>query len=477
MAKRKSNVAQSEPVDNDFIEEEADTDREPVYLTPPPDDFFTVPALPQGPMARLNINTSIPVENLARLASPAPESAPAPAPAPVATATPAPEPNAADRYLEDVKRENKLRAYIYRMPDRLPLFGLPERLPKDRRGWVHYGSLPFNPDEFESEIQATFPPGNYWVDIREGGQFRSKEIVSVAANPLQQADQPNPAPPQAQGQPQVMPAFYPAPPELPTGNPEKQVKALLEVAKQLLSLQPAAPPVPTLAERLEELKLLQKMLTPPPPPPPANPLEELVKVVESEAFGRVKKLLRNPDNAPAESSGWQSLLKEALPYLLPALAPLTQALAVNAARNLQAQQRAAAPVTPQPPAPAAQSQPQPPQPLPAPNPAPPAPAPAATVETETESEGETMQTLTPLQQLVADLAYNRAPSEVANDITQAISGDLLATMQLKMMVKMTNAEIWELITKEGVPQAALEQIAWRDEWLDSLRESLKTHFA
>ena len=292
MARRKPPVAQSEPIDAEFEEGTEPDTSENAYPVPIAEEFYPPP---QGPMARLNINTSIPVENLARLAAPA-EPAPAPAPAPTTTpAPPVPEPDAAQRYLEDVKRENKLRAYIYRMPDRLPLLGLPERLPKDRRGWVHYGALPFNPDEFESEIQATFPPGNYWIDIREGGQFRAKEIISVAANPLQLTDQPHATPTPTPQTPvgQMMPAFYPAP-EANAPNPEKQVKALLDVAKQLISLQPAAPPVPTLAERLEELKLLQKMLTPPPSPAAANPLEELVAVVRSEAFKEVKKIIAQP---------------------------------------------------------------------------------------------------------------------------------------------------------------------------------------
>ena len=88
-----------------------------------------------------------------------------------------------------------------------------------------------------------------------------------------------------------------------------------------------------------------------------------------------------------------------------------------------------------------------------------------------------MPTLTPLQQLVVDLAHNRAPSEVAEDITQAIGNDMLAKMQIKMLMKMSNAEIFEMVRNEGIPQDVLEQIAWREEWLDQLRESLKTHFA
>ena len=81
--------------------------------------------------------------------------------------------------------------------------------------------------------------------------------------------------------------------------------------------------------------------TPAAPPPPAqNPLDDLVKVVQSEAFKQIKEMMRSPDNAP--KTNLLDLARDLVPYFAPVSAPLigvvSQAAAKQVARAYAAQQ-------------------------------------------------------------------------------------------------------------------------------------------
>jgi hypothetical protein len=440
------------------------------YIEPLPRQTAKPPTPPSGQMAEVSLRAKMPIENFARLAAASEPEPQRPAYYPThgepdALPEEVAEPDSRARYIEEARKENELRAHIYRIPDRIAPYAIPDRLPKSRVGWVHYGAIPFNPDTYESEIQAGFPPGNYWLDIRRSGQFVTKEIVSVAANPLL-ADKPAPATAQTPAPVAVPPVSF----ETPTPSADKLFKSHLDFAERLMRLQPqtTAPAPPTLREQLQELRELQKLFAPPQPPAQRNPLEDLVEIVKSEAFKQVKTMLRSPDAAPQTT--WADIVKELVPYVAPALTPLLTVVSQAAARQVARAAAQQAAVPQQPATTAAPSQ----QIAPATEP-PPAPAHATAhitpPQTETEEEGE--EELNPIQQLVQDLADQRNPTESAAEIAAILDKNMIAKAQVKKLLSADNSAIWSALPLAGVPDEVLAGIPWRDEWLNQLRAELQ----
>lgn len=469
---------ETDPPDETFDETETEIAAPMPRLTA---KMPSTPSVPAPPMARVNVSMELPPERFARLAQ---QDEPGTtdeetidqeladllqSPNNVLHSDKPPETDRRAQYVEEAKKENELRAHIYRIPDRIPAYAIPDKLPKTKVGWLHYGAIPFDPDSYEDEIQRGFPPGNYWLDIRKSGQFVTKEVVSVAANPLQSPDGVTAAPSPAPAALAPMPLALDA----PALSADKQLKSVFDLAERLLKLQPqhtAAPP-PTLREQLAELRELQKLFQPQQATPAQNPLEDLVKVVQSEAFKQIKEMMRSPEAGPKTT--WMDVIRDMLPYFGPAIAPLvavaSQAAAKQVARAyaanapqpgpVQGTQHKAANTAPQPTPP----EHQPPRAV---APAPPPPL------TGTDEEWEEEE-LNPIQQLVQDLSEQRPVAESAELIRASVQRMPLLKGQVKKLIESENAKVWEMLSLIGVPEEVLADISWKDDWLNELRKELQ----
>ncbi len=366
-------------------------------------------------------------------------------------------------HLRQVSEANAFKAKIWQVPESFAIRNpLIQRKPASVPGWSMRGEIQYDPETLETDLLALFADGYYFVEVRESGQFRSGQLVTVgdpsSAKPAMTAVQPT--------------IVHEAPPPVdPVKEATAQAKILdtvLTATTRLLeaqtSQQPAQPKQPSLKERLEELKMMQQMFAPPVQPQQQHdPLEKLVEALESETLKKILGTIKsdNPVEAPAEQGGgFWDFANNAIEMLAPGLNPLLAGLG----RMLMSSGVASN----------------------APNPAPkPVHQPAAIQvsavppvepsETVEEEEG------VDIRFLIQDLADNVPPEQTAQKVKDLMANKPFARAFLKQYLAMDNQAIWDALaslaenkTEAAALRQALEACEWRDNWLNSLKQHLQS---
>ena len=366
-------------------------------------------------------------------------------------------------HLRQISEANAFKAKIWRVPEsfaaRNPLI---QRKPTSTPGWAFQGEIAYDPDALDSDLLTLFSDGYYFVEIRERGLFRSGMLKTIGNPHARQSE--------AQSVPPQVVIHEPAPTVDPLRDATAQAKVMnsvVEAATKLLAAHPAQPKQPSLKDRLEELQMLRQMFAPPQPAQPQrDPMERLAETLESEAMKRIIGAIKseNPVESPQESSGFWDFAMNTVEQLAPGLNPLLAGLGRMLMNSgLPA---ATAPIE-QPPravaAPAAISTDLPVEEITTP-----------TTDTTTEEDG------VDIRFLLEDLANNVAPEITAQKIRDLMANKPLIKPFLKKYLSSPNQTIWDDVigladseTEAANLRQALEACAWREEWLNSLKQSLQ----
>lgn len=368
-------------------------------------------------------------------------------------------------HLRQISEANAFKAKIWRVPEsfaaRNPLI---QRKPTSTPGWAFQGEIAYDPEALDSDLLTLFSDGYYFVEIRERGLFRSGMLKTIG-NPNARQSETQSVPPQVV-------VHEPAPTVDPLRDATAQAKVMnsvVEAATRLLSaqaaLQPAQPKQPSLKDRLEELQMLRQMFAPPQPTQPQrDPMERLAETLESEAMKKIIGAIKseNPVESSQESSGFWDFAMGAVEQLAPGLNPL---LAGLGRMLMSSGLPATAPIEQAPRAvatPAAIS-----TDLPMETTTPPA-------DMTTEEDG------VDIRFLLEDLANNVAPETTAQKIKDLMANKPLIKPFLKKYLSAPNQTIWNDVigladseTEAANLRQALEACEWREEWLNSLKQSLQ----
>ncbi len=366
-------------------------------------------------------------------------------------------------HLRQVSEANAFKAKIWQVPESFAIRNpLIQRKPASVPGWSMRGEIQYDPETLETDLLALFADGYYFVEVRESGQFRSGQLITVG-DPSAKAVIP------AMVQPTIV--HEPAPPVDPVKEATAQAKILdtvLTATTRLLEAQtaqqPAQPKQPSLKERLEELKLMQQMFAPPAPSQQQrDPLEKLAEALESETLKKILGSIKsdNPVEAPAEQgTGFWDFAMNAIETLAPGLNPLLAGLGRMLMTN------------------GATSNAPNPAPKPVNKPAvipgnslPPAEPP----ETVEEEEG------VDIRFLIQDLADNVPPEQTAQKVKDLLANKPFARPFLRQYLAMDNQAIWDALaglaeneTEAAALRKALEACEWREDWLNSLKQHLQS---
>lgn len=366
-------------------------------------------------------------------------------------------------HLRQVSEANAFKAKIWQVPENFALrFPMIQRKPASAPGWAMRGEIQYDPDTLETDLLALFADGYYFVEIRESGQFRSGQLVTVgdpsSAKPVMTAVQPT--------------IVHEAPPPIdPVKEATAQAKILdsvLTATTRLLEAQTAQQPVQpkqaSLKDRLEELKMMQQMFAPPAQQQQQqrDPLEKLAEALESETLKKILGSIKseNPVETSAEQGGgFWDFANNAVEMLAPGLNPLLAGLGrmlmssgvVSNAPNSTAKpvhKPAAIQVS--------------------------AVAPVEPSENIEEEEG------VDIRFLIQDLADNVPAEQTAQKVKDLMAKKPFARAFLKQYLAMDNQAIWDALaglaeneTEAATLRQALEACEWREEWLNSLKQHLQ----
>jgi len=383
-------------------------------------------------------------------------------------------------HLRQVSEASAFKARIWGFPagfaQRNPII---QRKPKVAPGWAMRGEIEYDPETLETDLLALFSDGYYFVEIRERGQYRSGQMVTVG----------DPSSPEVAMTPTAPPTIIHEP--LAQSDPVKEATAQAKIvdtvigaATRLLEAQTGQQPTQSLKDRLEEFEMMKRIFAPPPQPAPpvtvqSDPIEKLANTLESEAFKRVMSVIKsdNPAAAPVEqqTTFWDFAV-QATEFLAPGLNALLPALGQMIANyggdpTPPTEQPKQVNPRPQPP------KQQPPQTARPTLPTAPVEAPA---QPETEAGPEMEEEGLNIQFLVADLLANEAPQVTAGKVKAALKNKPLIRPFFNEYLNKSNDELFSLLIGlcENEQEAAtmregLQACTWKDTWLNSLKDSLK----
>lgn len=363
-------------------------------------------------------------------------------------------------HLRQVSEANAFKAKIWQVPEsfavRNPLI---QRKPTSAPGWAMRGEIQYDPETLETDLLALFADGYYFVEIRESGQFRSGQLVTVGDPSSSKMAMP----------PTVQPTVIHE--AAPVADPVKEATAQAKILDVVLSAttrlleaqatqQPAPPKQPSLKDRMEELQMLQSMFAPKQPQQQQrDPMEKLAEALESEAFKKVLSTIKsdNPAQTQPEGGGFWDFAMGAVEMLAPGLNPLLAGLGKMLMTSGATE---------------------------SPNPAPKHAQQAAnpissvpSVEPQAVEEDEGVD----IRFLIQDLADNTPPEQTAQKIKDLMAKKPFAGPFLKQYLAMENQAIWDALaglaeneTEAAGLRQALEACNWREDWLNSLKQHLKS---
>ena len=371
-----------------------------------------------------------------------------------------------DEYLRQLQETNRIKAHIWRVPkifaERNPLI---TRKPASAPGWAYQGEIPFSPDALDEDLLTLFADGFYFIEVRERGRFKAGFLKTIG-NPSQ--------PSESAAAPAIQPVIVQ---ESQPADPIKDAKAqvyvmnsVVEAATQLLQAQaaakPDAPKPPTLKERIEELRALQQLMQPNQPqqnPQQRDPLERFAEALESEAVKKILNVVKN-DKAPLptepQTTFWD-FAAQAAEFLAPGLNPLLAGLGRWLMMSVAPQQQGSRPD---------------PQPQRSQNALAGANAPQATPATTNAPEEDFA---VDIRFLVEDLAAQTPVAVTAQKINEIVRTKPFIRPFLTKYLSASNEEIWQdlLSLCESEEEAAqmrqaLDDCAWKDDWLNNLKQAL-----
>lgn len=237
-----------------------------------------------------------------------------------------PEPDPRTDYIQQRLNEERVKAYIYRVPDSvIRSNNIPDRLPKNaaRLGYVACGNFAFNPETWEDDLRERVYDGAYFVIVKEAGKFGGIEEFIIVENTPKSAELKLSAAPGA-----------PAPQYNPYQNIQipdqgKATKDAITMLTQVANLQREltggyTPPKPvkekSLLEQMTELKALNELMSPPQAQQQTDPMLRMFEVAAASNKPDllslvVDRMLGNDDDAPSGGSSWQDVLIAFAPFV------------------------------------------------------------------------------------------------------------------------------------------------------------------
>ena len=248
-----------------------------------------------------------------------------------------PEYDSRTEYIQQRLNEERVKAYIYRVPDSvIRSNNIPDRLPKNaaRLGYVACGNFAFNPETWEDDLRERVYDGAYFVIVKEAGKFGGIEEFIIVENTPKSAELKLTAAPGA-----------PAPQYNPYQNIQipdqgKATKDAITMLTQVANLQREltggyTPPKPvkekTLLEQMTELKALNELMAPSQAQQQTDPLLRMVELAAASNKPDlmtlvIDRMLGGEDDAPSNSF-WQEFAM--------AIAPAINELAPSVGNLLQ----------------------------------------------------------------------------------------------------------------------------------------------